>query len=137
VSGRSNDTTVVRWTALAASAAIFCSSVVFDVEARTRLAARDDKPAPRVVEAPLAETQVGGERAESLLATLEGAPLLFEPNVGQTDERVEFLCRLATGTLFLTGDSAVFSLGRAPVRPEPIVLASGGEVGRAAAAGPA
>ena len=37
-------------------------------------------------------------------------PLMFEPNVGQTDHRVQFLARGTGYGLFLTGDGAVLSL---------------------------
>ncbi|MFL6291189.1 MAG: hypothetical protein ACJ759_09865, partial [Thermoanaerobaculia bacterium] len=37
-------------------------------------------------------------------------PIVFEPNVGQTDPRVRFLSREAGSTLFLTGDEAVLAL---------------------------
>jgi hypothetical protein len=57
-----------------------------------------------------AETAIGGDGTDAAVAALASAPLIFEPNVGQTDEQAEFLCRLSTGTLFLTRDSAVFSL---------------------------
>ena len=40
----------------------------------------------------------------------ERIPLAFEPNQGQTDERVKFLSRGKGYTLFLTGDEAVLSL---------------------------
>jgi YD repeat-containing protein len=39
-------------------------------------------------------------------------PLAFEPNVGQTDSRVQFLSRGPGYALFLTGDSAVVRLAR-------------------------
>jgi hypothetical protein len=45
-------------------------------------------------------------QARSALSTL---PLTFEANKGQTDERAKFVARGAGSTLWLTGDSAVFS----------------------------
>jgi len=43
-------------------------------------------------------------------------PLTFESNQGQSDKQVKFLSRGEGYTLFLTGDEAVLSLRRAPVR---------------------
>ncbi|MFC1526204.1 SBBP repeat-containing protein, partial [Candidatus Latescibacterota bacterium] len=47
-------------------------------------------------------------------ASVASLPLSFEPNCGQTDDRVRFLSRGKGYVLFLTPDSAVLSLGRSP-----------------------
>lgn len=61
--------------------------------------------------------QAAGERPSAGLA------LAFEPNVGQTDERVRFVSRGPGFTLFLTDHGAVLSLpGAASERPVPDVL---------------
>src|SRR3974390_2195575 len=44
------------------------------------------------------------------LQTIGQLPIMFEPNVGQTDERVRFMARGAHYGLFLTKDEAVLSL---------------------------
>ncbi|MEW5977316.1 MAG: SBBP repeat-containing protein [Acidobacteriota bacterium] len=48
-------------------------------------------------------------------------PLIFEPNQGQTDSRVKFLCRTPGATVFLTANEAVFTFpsggpGESPAR---------------------
>src|ERR1700685_259113 len=47
------------------------------------------------------------------------APMSFEVNAGQTDNRVKFLSRGAGYTLFLTPSEAVLSLNSANVKPAP------------------
>lgn len=68
----------------------------------------------------------------AVTATLAEMPLTFEPNVGQTDERVEFLARTEGCGVFLTTDALVLALRRsggldlhdsAKVRPEPLAPA--------------
>jgi uncharacterized protein (TIGR03437 family) len=53
----------------------------------------------------------------SLAAAAHSAlPLRFEPNVGQTDPRVKYLCRGREGTLFLTPSEAVLALRNGVLR---------------------
>jgi len=47
-------------------------------------------------------------------ASLTSVPLSFEPNQGQTDSRVEFLCRGSGYTLYLTPGEVVVNLERQP-----------------------
>lgn len=47
---------------------------------------------------------------ERTAASLSMRPMIFEPNVGQTDSRVAFLARGSGYGLFLTGNEAVMSL---------------------------
>lgn len=60
-------------------------------------------PAPHVSEATKARIQ----------ATLLRAPLSFEANQGQTDERVKFIARGSGYTMFLTANEAVMVLKKA------------------------
>jgi uncharacterized repeat protein (TIGR01451 family) len=55
-----------------------------------------------------------GASAESVhvVSSYNQLPLTFEPNLGQTDNRVKFLARGKGYTLFLTNDEAVFSMAR-------------------------
>src|SRR6184192_3057956 len=47
-------------------------------------------------------------------------PLVFEPNMGQTDSSVRFVARGGDYTVFLTGEGAVLALrGAEPVRVRP------------------
>src|SRR6266542_3269880 len=57
----------------------------------------------------------GAQRSRREAPLLRGAMqagLAFEPNRGQTDPRVRYLCRAGGYTLFLTGREATFRLGR-------------------------
>lgn len=62
---------------------------------------------------------------ESYLRPFERLPLNFEPNLGQTYERVKFLSRGAGYTIFLTRDGAVLSLEQ----PRPSTSREGGGAG--------
>ena len=55
----------------------------------------------------------------SLPANAVDHPLRFEPNEGQTDDRVEFLSRGKGYTLFVTPDEAVLSLYRPATEADP------------------
>lgn len=67
------------------------------------------------------QTKVANPQAKNVSATQGIAaayaklPVAFEPNVGQTDPRVEYLARTGGYTLFLTAREAVFTL-RSPGR---------------------
>jgi hypothetical protein len=56
------------------------------------------------------------DRAQ-VLNSLGGTGLGFEPNVGQTDPRVDYLARTGNGTVFLTPTAAVFAMQKAPPGP--------------------
>jgi hypothetical protein len=53
-------------------------------------------------------------RATEAYGTL---PMAFEPNVGQSDERVNFLARGSGYTIFLTSDESVMVFGKRAARP--------------------
>jgi len=53
----------------------------------------------------------GTNSSHPVLTAYGHLPLMFEPNQGQTDPRVQFLARGGGYGLFLTGDEAVLSLG--------------------------
>src|SRR5208283_5161205 len=56
---------------------------------------------------------VAGSPANRLVANYGKLPLSFEANQGQTDGQVKFLSRGRGYSLFLTGDEAVLTFGRA------------------------
>jgi uncharacterized protein (TIGR03437 family) len=65
-------------------------------------------------------------------------PLVFEPNRGQADSRVQYLARGPKATLWLTGDEAVLGIGRDALRvrfeggnPKPVVQAEEALPGKA------
>jgi len=55
---------------------------------------------------------LAAEPAGRTHATLANLPLSFEPNLGQTDQRVKFLSRGRGYTLFLTKDQAILRIER-------------------------
>lgn len=58
--------------------------------------------------------QPRGPDRNQVIRNLDGLPLSFEINVGQTDEQVKFLARGNGYTLFLTPHEAVFRMARLP-----------------------
>ena len=57
-----------------------------------------------------------GATPEKVLKTFGQLPLMFEPNVGQTDGRVKFMARGTGYGLFLTGNEAVLSFAAQPAK---------------------
>jgi hypothetical protein len=55
-----------------------------------------------------------------VMKTLGHTGLSFEPNVGQTASRVDFLARTGSGTVFLTPTAAVFAMQKAPSGPPSV-----------------
>jgi hypothetical protein len=70
-------------------------------------------------EVAAAESGGAGADAQELAEGYGALPLSFEPNVGQTDERVAFLARARGYTVFVTPEETVLSLGGASERAEP------------------
>src|SRR5262245_57595052 len=54
-------------------------------------------------------------------ATSRGGPFIFEPNVGQTDPKVQFLSRGRDFALFLTRDEMVLGLSRSDAARQAVV----------------
>ncbi len=81
---------------------------------------RDDA----TISAPALAATVGsvdhdGATPAAVTATVADLPMTFEPNVGQTDERVAFMSRAAGYGVFLTPDALVLALPRsAGVEPD-------------------
>ena len=65
-----------------------------------------------------------GATPEKVLKTFGQLPLMFEPNVGQTDERVKFMARGTSYGLFLTGNEAVLSFATQPAKDASAVETS-------------
>ena len=74
-------------------------------------ASSDNEP-PTAAVAPPAKSTSSAAMVRQL-ATYGKLPLSFEPNRGQTDQRVKFLSRGRGYSLFLTGNEAVLSLQKA------------------------
>jgi len=65
----------------------------------------------RPVAAPAVQRKLARDDQRShLLSAYAQLPLTFEPNEGQTDNRVQFLARHSNVTVFLTGDGATLSI---------------------------
>src|ERR1700728_307098 len=65
----------------------------------------------RPVAAPAVQRKLARDDQRShLLSAYAQLPLTFEPNQGQTDNRVKFLARHSNVTVFLTGDGATLSI---------------------------
>jgi uncharacterized repeat protein (TIGR01451 family) len=64
--------------------------------------------------------------SQTVTTTVVTSPMNFEPNEGQTDNRVKFLSRGAGYMLFLTGDGAVLALENAGRHPaiRPVIPAA-------------
>lgn len=67
-------------------------------------------PVEALGRSPRASTPIAAPKATSACTVLPALPLSFEPNVGQTDERVRYLARGNGGTAFLTDDGLVLAL---------------------------
>jgi hypothetical protein len=67
-----------------------------------------------VAEASEADAQ---DRTASAAERLEALPMVFEPNVGQADDRVQFIARGRGYTALLTSDGVVLGLAGRPSRP--------------------
>ena len=61
------------------------------------------------------------ELAERVRSATGNVPLGFEPNQGQSDERVKFLARGHGYSLFLTGDEAVLKLSHSGVQKRELI----------------
>jgi hypothetical protein len=68
--------------------------------------------APSALAAPAARqtTDTPGVDRPEVMSRLSRSGLSFEPNVGQTASRVDYLARTGGGTVFLTPTAAVFSM---------------------------
>lgn len=82
--------------------ALLAAGLIVMGAAAHRLAA-----APQRVTAPAKADPSASRR---VMASYGRLPLRCEPNVGQTDPRVQFLCRTGGASLFLTADEAVLRL---------------------------
>lgn len=101
--------------ALLSISALLCTLLPSSLRASTRpVALRDQSSAASVQDVDIASTAVStdGQPDEArIIESYGGLPMRFEPNVGQTDDRVRFLARGAGYTLFLTPDESVMVLG--------------------------
>jgi hypothetical protein len=66
------------------------------------------------------ETGAAAVNRAQALNNLGGTGLGFEPNVGQTDPRVDYLARTRSGTVFLTPTAAVFAMQKPPSGPPSV-----------------
>ncbi len=76
---------------------------------RVQLGARYLANGPSAPQAPNPETPSEASQSE-ILDNYGKLPLSFEQNVGQFDDRVDFVSRAGGGTVFLTPTAAVFSM---------------------------
>jgi len=108
----------VRPAILAGVSALTVATVVLLLTLTPKSAPRLSSPQSSIANA--AQPVVAGEASPAVRAqiaeTYGKLPLTFETNRGQSGQQVKFLSRGEGYTLFLTGDEAVLSLRRAPVR---------------------
>jgi Bacterial Ig-like domain (group 3)/Beta-propeller repeat len=64
----------------------------------------------KTINSPMSKSQSRAISKDEILATYGKLPLTFEPNYGQTDERVKFVSHTSRYSLFLASDEAVFAL---------------------------
>jgi hypothetical protein len=111
-------TAPARPTVLAGAFALTVATVVMILTLTSKVAPRHSTPLSSQSQSaqPVAASEISPAARAQVAETYGKLPLTFETNQGQSDKQVKFLSRGEGYTLFLTGDEAVMSLRRAPVR---------------------